>query len=108
MNLVDYTGMKNKERDNIMIKLRRRARCHLTTVRADTVLPSTSISWVFFTGDTFWRSRYRWMTAELIILVFHIGKQGFFLRTHVRFDSKYVLIVRGITKLTKTILLLLV
>lgn len=41
MQVVDYTWMENKERDTITIKLSRRAKCSLTVVRADTVLPST-------------------------------------------------------------------
>lgn len=69
MKVVYYTGMENKERNNIIIKLSRRAKCSLTIVRADTVLPSASTSCFFH--RRLWRSRYRWMTAELIILVLH-------------------------------------
>lgn len=47
MKVVDYTGMKNKERANSTIKLSRRANCSLTIVTADTVLPSTSTSCFF-------------------------------------------------------------
>lgn len=47
MKVVDYTWMENKERDNITIKLSRRAKCSLTIVRADTVLKSTSASCFF-------------------------------------------------------------
>lgn len=47
MKVLDYTGMENEERDNIIIKLSRRAKYSLTIVRAEIVLPSTSTSCFF-------------------------------------------------------------
>lgn len=86
--VLDYKMIQNKERDNITIKLSRRAKCCLTIMRVDTFLPSISNS-SFFTVDSFLRSMYGWVIAEIIILLFYARKQ-FLLRTgpHTRAEQQ--------------------
>ena len=88
MKILDYKMIQNKERDNIAIKLSRRAKRSLTIIRTDTLLPSTSSS-CFFTVDSFLRSMYGWVIAEIIILLLYARKQ-FLLRTgpHARAEQQ--------------------
>lgn len=55
------------------------AKHSLTIIRADAAFPSISSS-CFFTVDSFLRSMYGWVIAEIIILLFYAKKQ-FLLRT---------------------------
>jgi len=71
--------IQKKVRDNTTIKLSRRAKCSLTVIRVDALLPSISSS-CFLTVDPFLRFVYGWVIAEIIILLFYAKKQ-FLLRT---------------------------
>lgn len=93
--------MGNKERNNIIIKLSRRAKCSLTIVRTDTVPPNTS-TYCFFSQEILSGDPDTDPSVPHWKSIFFLKE----LNLMEDLNSKYVLIVRDIIKLNKTILLL--